>query len=65
MKYRDIPDWTVVRVDGRLASYCRKGPRNKPMVMFAGSLGRQVALAEDAEVVKYPAQLAGDFVEAE
>lgn len=65
MLYRYVDEWAVIAMaDGRVGSFTRNGPDRKPVVMLAGNRGVRVRLSDECEVIKWPAQLAGEYVEA-
>lgn len=64
MQLRDVPEWAAVRIKGgRIGTYTKRGPGNKPTVAFADRSGLRVSLSDEAEVIAYPARLAYEYVE--
>jgi hypothetical protein len=62
---KHIPEFSVVRLpDGRIGSLEHKTTAKKPWVKVSNETAVVVKTTDCLEVVKYPAELAGEYVQA-
>jgi len=64
MKARHLPDFTIVRHEGRLAILANTRQNRKPLLMWdaENQSGKQIDRDTELEVVKYPAELANLYL---
>ncbi len=62
MKIKHIPDCSVVKTNNRIG-VLMKQTGGKPQIHF-GDIATEISDSAEVEVVKYPAQLAKEFVSA-
>jgi hypothetical protein len=66
MKIKHVPDCTVVQLtDGRIGwKGVNSQSTKKNLVIFANGEGAELQPNDEVEVVKFPAQIAREYVEA-